>query len=207
MSTNALIIGGALIVAAGVGYYIYQMNATSKSSESAKSSVSEAAVSPGIVPVPAAPSLAPAPTTTPICKFLDGTFVQFAGDPNVFVMEGGQRHLVPYHLRAMLGESARQPIVVNDINDILTCPEGAVCPEMPASFESPAHCDAFANEYLKCRKKTPGRPIQVGSWSHVPPGCSVQSKGDWTAHWNQNPNGTNDGSYTPFLPMQSLERL
>ena len=23
-----------------------------------------------------------------------------------------------------------------------------------------------------------------GSWSHVPAGCSVQSGGDWAAHWN-----------------------
>ena len=45
-------------------------------------------------------------------------------------------------------------------------------------------------------KVTHKRKMQVGSWGHVPPGCSVQSKGDWAAHYNTNPNGKNDGSYT-----------
>ena len=33
-------------------------------------------------------------------------------------------------------------------------------------------------------------------WGHVPPGCSVQSGGDWAAHFNHKPNGKNDGTYT-----------
>ena len=30
----------------------------------------------------------------------------------------------------------------------------------------------------------------------VPQGCSVQSGGDWAAHYNGDPRGTNDGTYT-----------
>jgi len=45
--------------------------------------------------------------------------------------------------------------------------------------------------------------LVAGSWGHVPPGCSVQSHStsqrvpDWAAHYNRNPSGNNDGSYTP----------
>eukprot|EP00237_Pycnococcus_provasolii_P011343 CAMPEP_0198709530 /NCGR_PEP_ID=MMETSP1471-20131121/1766_1 /TAXON_ID=41880 /ORGANISM="Pycnococcus provasolii, Strain RCC733" /LENGTH=331 /DNA_ID=CAMNT_0044468881 /DNA_START=334 /DNA_END=1332 /DNA_ORIENTATION=+ len=36
-------------------------------------------------------------------------------------------------------------------------------------------------------KVTAKRPdLQVGSWGHVPSGCSVQSGGDWAAHYNTN---------------------
>ena len=38
------------------------------------------------------------------------------------------------------------------------------------------------------------------SWSFVPHGCSVQSLGDWAAHFNSGAAGTpnaNNGSYTP----------
>merc|ERR1719329_1870557 len=39
--------------------------------------------------------------------------------------------------------------------------------------------------------------LVAGSWSHVPPGCSVQSGGDWAAHFNRRTSGNNDGGYTP----------
>ena len=35
-----------------------------------------------------------------------------------------------------------------------------------------------------------------GSWNHMPQGCSVHSRGDWSAYWNTNQNGINDGYYT-----------
>ena len=39
--------------------------------------------------------------------------------------------------------------------------------------------------------------LVVGKWSHVPAGCSVQSKGDWAAHWNTAADGTNvEGKHT-----------
>ena len=46
--------------------------------------------------------------------------------------------------------------------------------------------------------KTQGRKTLVaGSWGHVPPGCSMQSGGDWAAHYNRRQNGNNDGGYSP----------
>lgn len=38
--------------------------------------------------------------------------------------------------------------------------------------------------------------LLVGRWGHVPAGCSVQSGGDWAAHFNHRTNVKNDGSYT-----------
>merc|ERR1719198_7566 len=38
--------------------------------------------------------------------------------------------------------------------------------------------------------------LQVGSYGPVPVGCSVQSGGDWTAHYNKNPAGYNNGGYS-----------
>lgn len=47
--------------------------------------------------------------------------------------------------------------------------------------------------------QTQGRDtLQVGSYARVPVGCSVQSGGDWAAHYNKNPNGMNDGGYSPI---------
>ena len=40
------------------------------------------------------------------------------------------------------------------------------------------------------------RKLVAGSWNHVPPGCSVQSGGDWSAHFNRRVTGVNDGGYT-----------
>jgi len=45
--------------------------------------------------------------------------------------------------------------------------------------------------------ETQGRAHLVGgSWKHVPPGCSVQSGGDWATHFNRNSTGNNDGTYS-----------
>lgn len=45
--------------------------------------------------------------------------------------------------------------------------------------------------------ETQGRTnLQVGLYARVPAGCSVQSGGDWAAHYNKNPNGMNDGGYS-----------
>jgi len=51
--------------------------------------------------------------------------------------------------------------------------------------------------------QTQGRThLVAGSWGHVPAGCSSQTHGtrgkagDWAAHYNKNPAGTNDGGYT-----------
>jgi hypothetical protein len=45
---------------------------------------------------------------------------------------------------------------------------------------------------------TQGRTTLVeGSWTHVPRACSVQSGGDWAAHYNNYVHGSNDGGYSP----------
>ncbi len=37
--------------------------------------------------------------------------------------------------------------------------------------------------------------LSSGGWNHVPQGCSVQSGGDWAAHWNTK-DGKDDGTYS-----------
>jgi uncharacterized protein (DUF1800 family)/uncharacterized protein (DUF1501 family) len=39
--------------------------------------------------------------------------------------------------------------------------------------------------------------LAVGSWGHVPFGCSVQSGGDWAAHFNRQNGGSNSGDFSP----------
>ena len=41
------------------------------------------------------------------------------------------------------------------------------------------------------------RNLVAGSWGHVPVGCSVQSGGDWAAHFNRRASGSNDGGHSP----------
>lgn len=38
--------------------------------------------------------------------------------------------------------------------------------------------------------------LEMGSWSWVASGCSVQSGGDWAAHFNYLPNLEGNGDYT-----------
>ena len=40
------------------------------------------------------------------------------------------------------------------------------------------------------------KDLVIGSWMHVPRGCSVQSKGDWAAHFNLAPGQNKAGEYT-----------
>lgn len=49
--------------------------------------------------------------------------------------------------------------------------------------------------------------LVTGSWPHVPPGCSVQSGGDWAAHFNRNNSVGNDGSYTPVCEARARVSL
>jgi len=67
-----------------------------------------------------------------------------------------------------------------------------------ASGKTPteATCKAVADKLLASLGKTPGRATQAGSWPHVPVGCSVLSRGDWTVHFNRLGTGTNDGGYS-----------
>ena len=47
----------------------------------------------------------------------------------------------------------------------------------------------------------------AGNWGHLPQGCSVQSGGDWAAHWN-NTDGNNSGRYTKVVvPLSILNNV
>lgn len=88
----------------------------------------------------------------------------------------------------------------------VACPQGSVyarnrnqCLSVPVTK---ANCMAKAvrkhgNIVRKVRYN-----LVSGRWSFVPPGCSVQSGGDWAVHWNDRTEATNDGSYTPVFLEQ-----
>merc|ERR1740117_1059585 len=87
---------------------------------------------------------------------------------------------------------------------------GNSCP-ISDSHVNEADCLA-AVEALLPAGQTQGRTnLVAGSWGWVPPGCSVQSHfthgqdGDWAAHYNRNPAGSNDGGYTPLCEMAGDE--
>ena len=42
-----------------------------------------------------------------------------------------------------------------------------------------------------------------GDWNDRPKGCSVQSRGDWAAYWNDT-DGTNDGNYSEIGDWSSV---
>lgn len=68
------------------------------------------------------------------------------------------------------------------------------CPS--ASAPTSAACLAAAQSVLPAGTTQGRTTLVTGSWAYVPPGCSVQSGGDWAAHFNSG-TGNNDGSYTP----------
>jgi hypothetical protein len=69
----------------------------------------------------------------------------------------------------------------------------------PSEAVSEADCLQAAQELLPDGVVQGRTTLVAGNWGWVPPGCSVQSHqgGDWAAHYNTNPNGANDGGYTP----------
>jgi len=59
-------------------------------------------------------------------------------------------------------------------------------------------CDFYGEQLLGTLSQTPGRSSVRGSWGHVPVGCSLQSRGDWSIHFNRRTSGgNNDGGYSP----------
>jgi len=62
--------------------------------------------------------------------------------------------------------------------------------------------DACANASMQVLPagKTQGRVMQIddpiGSWAHVPIGCSMETGGDYSAHYNRGTQGVNDGGFT-----------
>jgi len=58
-------------------------------------------------------------------------------------------------------------------------------------------CEHAADQQAQALGRAQGRQeLIVGSWGHVPYGCSIKSAGDWAAHFNTYPDGQNDGSYS-----------
>lgn len=80
------------------------------------------------------------------------------------------------------------------------CPAGS-----GLSSPSEEQCLAAAHDLLPSFL-SPGRDDLVsGSWGNVPPGCSVQTGGDWAAHWNSNSEGANDGRYSVLCQAPRYE--
>jgi len=78
----------------------------------------------------------------------------------------------------------------------LAAPDLSVC-DAGSPVVGLSACENVARELVAKIGKTPGRGLQTGTWSFVPPGCSIQndasSGGDWTAHYNT--QGTNNGDF------------
>lgn len=68
----------------------------------------------------------------------------------------------------------------------------------------------MAAQTLLAGQRQGRRNLVAGSWGWVPPGCSAQTghthgrNGDNAAHFNRNPNGRNDGGYTPVCAPQGF---
>jgi len=65
------------------------------------------------------------------------------------------------------------------------------------STPAEAACEAAADLQVEALGRAQGRHhLVIGSWRHLPYGCSVQSLGDWAVHFNRNRGGRNDGTYS-----------
>jgi len=62
---------------------------------------------------------------------------------------------------------------------------------------SEAECLSAAQALLPAGQRQGRQHLVAGNWNHVPPGCSLQSTGDWAAHYNRRASGSNSGGYTP----------
>jgi hypothetical protein len=59
---------------------------------------------------------------------------------------------------------------------------------------SAENCLAAAKMYVPVAATQGRTALSTGSWAHVPAGCSVQSGGDWAAHYNTNNAGVDTAS-------------
>jgi len=83
-----------------------------------------------------------------------------------------------------LGSSISYHLAQSGGND---CGDGA----SPTQSNCEAQADALTGGHHQGRQS-----LVIGSWGHVPFGCSLQSGGDWAAHYNFYPSGRNDGGYS-----------
>lgn len=77
-------------------------------------------------------------------------------------------------------------------------------PAVQRQITTKEDCNQAGMHYLQATGHTPGRPIQVGSWGWVKPGCSVQSGGDWAIHWNTNPAGVDTKNFYTTVDSSHL---
>lgn len=63
------------------------------------------------------------------------------------------------------------------------------------------NCNRVATTFIPEGTEHPKRSLQVGAWSWVPAGCSIQSGGDWAAHY-----GTGKGATKEALDKKSKYR-
>lgn len=59
-----------------------------------------------------------------------------------------------------------------------------------------AACLISAQRVLPHMKSQTRKTLVVGGFAHVPPGCSMESGGDWAAHYNTEAGATNNGNYS-----------
>ena len=72
--------------------------------------------------------------------------------------------------------------------------EGGEYTPVQAAWKGNCLAAAAAERARLGAQVTSGRTGLIsGNWGHVPKGCSLQSAGDWAAHWNEGPLG----GYTP----------
>jgi len=88
------------------------------------------------------------------------------------------------------------------------CGDGA----SPTESSCEQRADVLAKGHNQGRKK-----LVVGSWGHVPFGCSLQTGGDWAAYYNRAPmgvdwrgpailpSGQNDGSYSLVCSQRNYQ--
>ena len=82
-------------------------------------------------------------------------------------------------------------------------PSAAACPAGAAAVAQEA-CEA-SNEAWRAATApgTPARAMRVGTWTHVPRGCST-SRGDRTAHYNTNATAPSTGGAN-YLPLCGVD--
>jgi len=88
------------------------------------------------------------------------------------------------------------PVFYCNVLDFHLAPQGAKSCDK-GSTPSEAACEEAADQQAQIRGRAQGRQqLVAGSWGHVPYGCSLQSGGDWAAHFNRNPGGQQSSGYS-----------
>ena len=88
----------------------------------------------------------------------------------------------------------------------LYCLEYLMCCKVPApaaaTAVAEAACLSSAVAQFGSKVQASRGGLVAGSWGHVPPGCTVQSGGDWAAHYNRGHGAS--GHYTTVVPTRAV---